>query len=115
MPNHGLGYRSSGGSDALDELRWPLSEARDRGDSLAGEADGLGQSDQVARDLAEIERAADALRRAQPALKTWSAASEFPAAALPKPRPVWLLIGFLWLSTALVTAGAVAAIARFAG
>jgi hypothetical protein len=29
-----------------------------------------------------------------------------------RPRPVWVLIGVLWLSTALVTTGAVVAIAR---
>jgi hypothetical protein len=35
--------------------------------------------------------------------------------ALRKPRPLWLLIGVLWLSTALVTAGTVVAIATLAG
>ena len=37
------------------------------------------------------------------------------APAIAKPRPVWLLIGLLWLSTALVTAGAVVAIATLGG
>lgn len=77
--------------------------------------------DQFARDIAEIERATAALRRAEPSLEMWSepAAEARPddAATLTirKTRPVWLLIGLLWLSTALVTVGAVAAIARLVG
>jgi hypothetical protein len=69
-------------------------------------------NDQVARELADIEAATAALRRAEPGLESWSGA---PASSGHKPRPVWLLIGVLWLSTALVTAGAVAAIAALAG
>jgi hypothetical protein len=34
---------------------------------------------------------------------------------LRKPRPVWLLIGALWLSTALVTIGAAFAISVLVG
>jgi hypothetical protein len=69
-------------------------------------------ADQFARDIAEIERAAAALRKAQPALEEWT---ERPGRTSGKPRSVWLLIGGLWLSSALVTAGAVAAIAAFVG
>jgi hypothetical protein len=71
-----------------------------------------GVRDQLAREVAEIEAAIAALRRAEPALESWSQA---PATATHKPRPVWVLIGVLWLSTALVTAGAVVAIATLAG
>ena len=46
--------------------------------------------DQLARDLAEIEAATAALRKAEPGLESWTKAEE-PAVA-PKPRPVWLLI-----------------------
>jgi hypothetical protein len=68
--------------------------------------------EQLARDIADIEHAAAVLRRAEPTLQSWIN----PAMPLtPKPRPLWLLIGVLWLSTALVTAGAVVAIASFAG
>ena len=68
--------------------------------------------DQLAREVADIEAATAALRQAEPALESWT---KEPANAGPQPRPVWLLIGVLWLSTALVTAGAVVAIATLAG
>lgn len=70
------------------------------------------ETDQLARDIAEIERAAAALRRAEPALGSWT---NPPLHANPKPRPVWLLIAVLWFSTAVVTLGAVAAIAALVG
>ena len=66
----------------------------------------------LARDIADIERAAAALQRAEPALESWTRSKETGGG---KPRPLWLLIGLLWLSTALVTAGAVVAIATLAG
>ena len=68
-------------------------------------------NEQLVREMAEIESATAALRKAEPALQTWTKA---PASSR-KPRPVWLIIGALWLSTALVTAGAVVAIAILAG
>lgn len=119
MPDIDLGDQPSGGLDGdedLSEIR--AFEAALRGDTAANAATGLlSQADQLARDLADIERAAEALRRAQPALETWNGPrdDERSTTAMRKPRPVWLLIGLLWLSTALVTAGAVAAIARLAG
>jgi hypothetical protein len=69
--------------------------------------------DQLARDLADIEAATAALRKAEPGLESWTKIEE-PAIA-PKPRPVWLLVGALWLSTALVIAVAVVAIANLTG
>jgi len=72
----------------------------------------VGEYDQLARDIAEIERATAALRRAEPALETWRDA---PAPMLGQPRPVWFVIGVLWFSTALVTLGAVFAIAALVG
>ena len=69
--------------------------------------------DQLARDLAEIEAATAALREAEPGLESWTKIEE-PAIA-PKPRPVWLVVGALWLSTALVIAIAVVVIANLAG
>ena len=38
-----------------------------------------------------------------------------PTATMHKPRPIWLLIGVLWLSTALVTVGAVFVISALVG
>ncbi len=84
-------------------------------DSVAEHARALTQfeQDQLAREFADIERASVALRLGEPALRSWTWPA-MPTAAR-KPRPLWLLIGILWLSTALVTVGAVAAIASFAG
>ena len=53
--------------------RPPASEAADRA--------------QLDRDIAAIEKASAALRRADPAMETWTDA---PATAMQKPRPVWL-------------------------
>jgi hypothetical protein len=75
----------------------------------------LNESDQeqLTRELADIEAATAALREGEPALESWSKATAAPL--MRKPRPVWLIIGVLWLSTAILTAGAVVAIATFAG
>jgi hypothetical protein len=70
------------------------------------------EREQLARDIADIEAAAAVLRTAQPALTSWV---KPPPAAVPKPRSLWLLIGVLWLSTALVTAGAAVAFHSFVG
>jgi len=117
MPKTDLGGRPPGldGDEAESEIL--AFEAALRGRPRAADESGtLGQADRLARDLADIERAAAALRRAQPRLKDWKPrAGDRPAGATRKPRPVWLLIALLWFSTALVTAGAVAAIARLAG
>ena len=64
------------------------------------------------REIAAIERASAALRRAEPELESWVDA---PSASQPQSRPVWLLVGALWLSTALVTIGAVFAISVLVG
>lgn len=117
MPKY-LGYQPSGGADGdagdLQEFEAAL-HGPDHG--TANEAGALAQNDQIARDIAEIERATAALRKAEPALETWTAPwpADTPAGTPRKLRPVWLLIGLLWLSTALLTAGAVAAIAVLAG
>jgi hypothetical protein len=68
--------------------------------------------EQLARDLADIERATAALRLAEPALQSWSRPA---TPSIPKTRPVWLIIGVLWFSTAIVTVGAAVAIAALAG
>jgi hypothetical protein len=70
------------------------------------------ERDQLARDIADIESATAALRRAEPALESWTR-PQTPVAT--KSRPLWLLIGLLWLSTAILTVGAAYAIATLAG
>jgi hypothetical protein len=64
------------------------------------------------REIAAIERAAAALRRADPGLESWA---DMPPPPAHKPRPIWLLIGVLWLSSALVTIGAIFAISALVG
>jgi hypothetical protein len=108
---------TSAGSDAdIVSLQpgEPQTAALPDHDRLTQDASSLAQSvrDQLAREVADIEAATAALRRAEPALESWT---REPANPGQKPRPVWLLIGVLWLSTALVTAGAVVAIATLAG
>ncbi|HEX3935941.1 MAG TPA: hypothetical protein VHX43_00410 [Xanthobacteraceae bacterium] len=71
------------------------------------------EQDQLAREYADIERASVALRLGQPELRSWSTPA--PPMTATKPRAFWLLIGILWLSTAVVTMGAVAVIAKLAG
>jgi hypothetical protein len=71
------------------------------------------EQQQLEREYADIERASAALRLAQPELESWIKQSSPRAVA--KSRPLWLLISILWLSTALVTAGTVAAIATLVG
>src|ERR1700685_1142274 len=72
----------------------------------------LPRSEPLPRAVADIKAPTAALPRPEPALESWTKA---PANTGGKPRPVWLLIGVLWLSTALVTAGAVVALASLAG
>jgi hypothetical protein len=116
MSNGHLGYLPSGRpeSEALLEdtrnfvYRRELALA-DAGDSgLLSAAD----RDQLESEIAAIERASAALRRADPKLETWT---DTAVALAHQPRPVWLLIGVLWLSTALVTIGAVFAISALVG
>lgn len=109
-----LSLASADGNTALDDFRSFAAAQRGRtpaeADSSAPPAGA--ETDQLARDIADIESAAAALRRAEPALQSWT---NPPAHANPKPRPVWLLIVVLWFSTAVVTLGAVAAIAALVG
>ncbi len=112
MPDHRFGERHSGDDTELDTFAIALRGQR-RGS--AEQAGALAQNDQLTRDIAEIERATAALRKAEPTLETWSERwpGDAPAPALRK--SVWPMIGLLWLSTALITIGAVAVITRLAG
>jgi hypothetical protein len=114
MPKHHLGYLPSEESGG-DTVPVELHEFEAALPGHAGDAGTLAQldRDQLARDIDAIERATAALRKGEPALESWT--GEPPVIAMRKPRPVWLMVGLLWLSTALVTAGAVAAIAKLAG
>jgi hypothetical protein len=115
MSEHYLGSPSSGhpldGAILIERRR---ARGGRRASDNAEDKDTLRRfaQEQLARDIADIERASAALRIAEPALESWSKPG---TPVLPKGRPLWLLIGVLWLSTALVTAGAVVAIASLAG
>jgi hypothetical protein len=90
---------------------------RDCGVQAAADPDDSGllaaaDREHLEREIAAIERASAALRRAEPELESWV---ETPSATLRKPRPVWLLVGALWLSTALVTIGSAFAISVLVG
>ena len=113
-----LGFLSSDraqGGAILEQIRnidaGPLDNTRTSvGDAFGPVA--AADRDQLARDVAAIERASAALRRAEPALQSWT---EPPVTTGQSVRPVWLLIGALWISTALVTFGAVYAISALVG
>ena len=62
----------------------------------------------------EIEQASGALRRAGPALEAWLPGAA--AASEPRnPRPVWILVGTIWIATVLAVACAIASILYFLG
>jgi hypothetical protein len=75
---------------------------------------GTVEPDELARAIADIEVASEALRRAQPALET---AQDRPTAStqVSGPHSVWLLIGLVWVSTVVVTAGVIYTIASLVG
>jgi hypothetical protein len=69
---------------------------------------------QLARDIAEIERAAAALRRAEPALEQRSAQPE--ASAEPRlSHSIWPLVCVIWLTALLVVSCAVGAVVLLIG
>ena len=79
---------------------------------IADQADGVVDREEFARAVAEIEQASAALRQAEPGLETW-VKQQTEKTTSRKPQFVWALIVTLWLSTALMIAGAVTAIAYF--
>lgn len=70
--------------------------------------------DQLARDMAEIERAARALRRAEPTLEPSPPATEA-SAEMRGVRSIWLLLGIIWLAALLVVACGAATLALLLG
>jgi hypothetical protein len=69
---------------------------------------------ELARAVAEIERAAAALRRSEPRLENWHPGKLAPREAR-RHRSVWLLIGGIWLSASLLVAGATGAVIYLLG
>jgi hypothetical protein len=66
-------------------------------------------TDQFARAIEEIERAAAALREGEPDLEPWTPGAT-PALEQP-PRSIWLFVGTIWIATVLATGAATLAIA----
>jgi hypothetical protein len=70
--------------------------------------------DQLARDIAEIEQAAAALRRAEPALEP--RAPEMPPGIEPRvSHSVWPLVCVIWLTAAMVVSCAIGAVVLLVG
>ena len=65
--------------------------------------------DQLARDIAEIERAAAALRRLEPSLEPRLPDAQAQT-QLCKMRSIWVLVGMTWFCTASVASCAIGAI-----
>ena len=116
MSNQHAGFLASdgaAGNSVADEAHG-LAVRHDAAPAIADDSGLLAVADRdhLEREIAAIERTSAALRRAEPGLESWS---DMPAPTMHKPRPIWLLIGVLWLSTALVTIGAVFAISALVG
>jgi hypothetical protein len=124
FPAHVFPIPKSGTADTADgdQALTDLSglDAAPTGPDLPGVDDpgplAPAERDQLACDIAAIERATEVLRRAEPALDAWSQSPlGTTSPTLGQPRPVWLLIGVLWISAALVTLGAAVTIAALVG
>jgi hypothetical protein len=71
-------------------------------------------SNQLARDIAEIEQAAAALRRAEPALEP--RAPEMPPGIEPRvSHSVWPLVCVIWLTAAMVVSCAIGTVVLLVG
>ena len=116
MSNQYAGFLASDGAagNSIADEAHGLAVRHDAAPAIADDSGLLAVADRdhLEREIAAIERASAALRRAEPGLESWS---DMPAPTMHKPRPIWLLIGVLWLSTALVTIGAVFAISALVG
>ena len=61
---------------------------------------------ELAQAIADIEHASSTLRRAAPALETWSGKGA-DRSTLPPPQSVWVVIGVVWTSTIFVVGAAI--------
>jgi hypothetical protein len=77
------------------------------GDAPRVDAGAAPALDQLARDIAEIEQAATALRRAEPTLEPRGTAREARIEA--PPRSIWFLVSVIWLTALLVVSSAIGA------
>jgi hypothetical protein len=107
----GAALRELGPDERNDTAVEPPTAARIGAQSAAVEAAPFAPvaPDQLARDMAEIERAAAALRRAEPTLER-RAPSPPVSFEAPAARSVWPLLGVIWLMAAAVVACAIGAV-----
>jgi hypothetical protein len=93
----------------------PPIEAKTRADSAVVEAAPRAPvaAGQLARDMAEIERAAAALRRAEPTLERRGPSPSPVSLEAPAARSVWPLLGVIWLMAAAVVSCAIGAVVLF--
>jgi hypothetical protein len=102
--------------DVGDQREAPASRQQTASNSAAIPAEQIDalDPDQLARAVAEIEKASTALRQSEPTLEAWS-----PNAATSgitrKYWSIWLLIGAIWISATLVVAVAAGAILYLLG
>jgi hypothetical protein len=122
MPTLDLVTQRPGFSDSdvvALELRRVEAARRSIRDKIADVAEILAENDrdQIAAEIADIERATAALLKGQPALRAGvePAAPVVETAAASRMRPIWPLISALWISTAIVAVGAVIALATLVG
>lgn len=117
MPKYNPGDQplvGTGGERHLGKLYAFEAALRDSRQRAASEAGSLTRSDQFARDIAEIERAAAALREAAlaPDSQIRDFADDPPVITMRRPRSVWIVVWLLWLAIAAVIGAALAAIAK---
>src|SRR5271169_6424748 len=88
-----IGSLPSRSADIVSLEPRAVEAARGVAGDFAEDVGALAQAvrDQLARDIADIEQATAALRRAELGLETWTGAP--PPPAVSQPRPLWLLIG----------------------
>jgi hypothetical protein len=91
-----------------------VAATADRSPTEAARQTAVVDPGQLARAVAEIEKASAALRRSEPALETWRPGLA-PRRETRKHLSVWLLIGGIWISATLVVAGATGAILYLLG
>jgi hypothetical protein len=107
----GATLRELGPDERTGAAPEPPIEAKIAADAAAVEAAPFAPvaPDQLARDMAEIERAAAALRRAEPTLER-RAPSPPVSLEAPAARSVWPLLGVIWLMAVAVVACAIGAV-----
>jgi hypothetical protein len=90
MSKQHAGYLASDGvaANAPPDEAYGLAAWREAAPAIADDSGLLAAADRdhLEREIAAIERASAALRRAEPGLESWT---DLPAPTMHKPRPIW--------------------------